>query len=211
MSIKLTFNTTLGVPTWNIPAGRTCTGRSAWCAEHCYACHGNFLYSNVQAAHARNWAQTEDLETFIADMTAECMRWAAKGHKRIRIHSSGDFYSVDYFRAWMDIANACPDLEFFTYTRTWRVGAEMRAVLSEARDVPNLTLWWSTDESMSADEVRVAEESGSPVAYILDQLGSYSKLMPAPNCEKQVIDGANCASCGKCFHKTQRSVTFIAH
>lgn len=37
----------------------------------------------------------------------------------MRIHSSGDFYSPDYADAWIDVANAVPQVMFWAPTRTW--------------------------------------------------------------------------------------------
>jgi hypothetical protein len=204
MKVKLTMNKTLGVPTWNITAGDTCPGRSKWCALNCYACKGNFQYSNVQSAHERNWLSTQDLASWTDAMVAEVQAWAAKGFNRIRVHSAGDFFSVDYFRAWLDVADRCPDVEFFTYTRTWRT-ITFAGVLAEAEARPNFTLWFSTDETTGLPE------SAPRIAYILDKGGFYSPDMPQPNCDKQMLQDANCASCGKCFHRTQTAVTFKAH
>ena len=38
--------------------------------------------------------------------------------KIIRLHSSGDFFSQNYFDAWVKVANEMPDLKFYTYTKS---------------------------------------------------------------------------------------------
>ncbi len=202
--VRFTFNKTLGVPTFNLPAGDSCPGKSKWCQQHCYACKGHFLFPNVGECHMRNWLATQDLETFVDEAITEIQRWASEGHKRIRVHSAGDFYSVDYFRAWLEIASACPDVEFFTYTRTWRIPA-FASVLPEAEQSSNFTLWFSTDPTTGVPE------DAPRIAFILDGGEFYHASMPQPNCDKQTTKGADCASCGKCFHQTQTAVTFMAH
>ena len=210
-TVHFTWNDELGVPTWNLTPGvkGTCIGASDYCRKECYTgadCpKGNWMYDNGTVSRDRNWQSIEDLPRWIDDCVAEVRYWASKGHKRIRIHSSGDFFSVDYFLAWLDVACQCPDTEFFTYTRTWRV-PHMRLHLSLAESVPNFSLWYSTDPS--------TEIPNAPrVSYILDKThGIYDPSMPAPNCDKQIMKGkANCATCGKCFHRTQTAVTFIKH
>jgi hypothetical protein len=37
----------------------------------------------------------------------------------VRVHSSGDFFSPEYARAWIELANQLPDLDFWAPTRTW--------------------------------------------------------------------------------------------
>jgi hypothetical protein len=43
--------------------------------------------------------------------------WATNGGKAIRIHDSGDFFSREYFEAWLDIANKNKHLLFYAYTK----------------------------------------------------------------------------------------------
>ena len=41
-----------------------------------------------------------------------------KGMKTVvRIHDSGDFYSKKYFTSWLNIANQCPAVLFYGYTK----------------------------------------------------------------------------------------------
>lgn len=63
----------------------------------------------------------------------------------MRIHVSGDFYSAAYVRKWIKIAKASPDVQFFAYTRSWRV-AGMLPALIEFGQLPNVQLWWSEDQ-----------------------------------------------------------------
>jgi len=37
--------------------------------------------------------------------------------KVVRIHSSGDFFSLDYFKAWVIVAKNHPEINFFGYTK----------------------------------------------------------------------------------------------
>lgn len=206
----LTFNDSLGVHTFNIPAWSTCPGRTEFCAASCYARKGNFLYGNVIAGqHAR--FEDSRLPDFVERMTREIVR---RGVTLLRIHSSGDFYSLTYLEAWREIARRCPGTRFFVYTRTWRI-PEYRAAL-DAISEPNLVVWYSTDPSMSTETL--AQLAGSPrVAYIHDpKIGAYAEDMPAVNCKKQLDpEKKDCTNCALCWGNRARSrggaVTFHKH
>lgn len=40
--------------------------------------------------------------------------------KKVRLHSSGDFFNEKYFLSWVAVANAMPELIFYTYTKSVR-------------------------------------------------------------------------------------------
>lgn len=114
------------------------------CAHLCYARNGTYMFSNVAAAHVRNLEITLNLSDFIDRMTKELSgkkfaktgtlaryadllsidvlstwqrEWLLSGGKAVRIHDSGDFYSDDYFKAWLVIAEAVKDVFFYAYTK----------------------------------------------------------------------------------------------
>lgn len=113
-----------GIFNWTLPAlvarlsdGRkvtTCTAAGA-CARVCFARNGTFLFSNVIARHVWNLELTIDRpDLFKAWMIEECQE---KPGRWVRIHDSGDFYSDEYLLLWLDIIRACPDVNFYCYTK----------------------------------------------------------------------------------------------
>lgn len=196
----LPLNESLGVHTFNLPAWSTCPGRTEFCAAACYARKGNFLHANVRAAHADNLDRSR-LPEFVETVTKEITR---RGIALLRIHSSGDFYSLPYLETWREIARRCPGTRFFCYTRTWTI-PEYRVAL-DAISEPNLVVWYSTDPSM--DDATLAQLAGSPrVAYIHDpDIGAYHAVMPAANCAKQLDpEKKDCANCALCWGNRARS------
>jgi hypothetical protein len=125
--------------TFNLPAVETCPGLSQACSD-CYAQRGRWLFANVQAALARN-LEMANCPSFVEEMTAEIER---RQIKLVRIHSSGDFFSVAYTEKWLEIVQALPQLTFYAYTRSWRI-PEIAAVLRQMADLPNFKLWLSCD------------------------------------------------------------------
>jgi Gene product 88 len=116
-----------GVFTWTLPALSarlssseifvTCPNAGV-CAKLCYARSGTFNFSNVKKAHtAKLEMLLDDLEGWKAQMLDELTAKRYRGGKYVRIHDSGDFFSVDYFDAWVQIAKQTPDVVFYAYTK----------------------------------------------------------------------------------------------
>lgn len=137
-------NSKLGpwIHSWSLPAGKreTCPGETDLCRRACYAKKNSFAYPSVQTAYRRNKAMAD--KPWFADwMTAELKHRMVR---IVRIHVSGDFYSVEYTRKWHTIVAACPDARFFAYTRSWAVDAMLHDLIQLSR-FPNMALWWSVD------------------------------------------------------------------
>jgi len=62
----------------------------------------------------------------------------------VRVHASGEFYSAEYVRKWIIIANLNPNITFFAYTRSWSDPDVYKELKVLAR-LPNFILWWSCD------------------------------------------------------------------
>ena len=119
-----------GIFTWTIPAlsarvstdgteilVKTCPNAGI-CANLCYARSGTYNFSNVRRAHlAKLELLLNDLAGWEARMTEELRAKRYRGGKYVRIHDAGDFFSPDYFHAWLRIAHATPDVTFYAYTK----------------------------------------------------------------------------------------------
>jgi len=91
----------------------TCPSAGA-CGSVCYALQGSYRWNVVKAARAWNTACTF-LDNFAFHMTK-----ALTKVKRpiVRIHDSGDFYSLRYFQQWVKVAKALPQKTFYAYTKS---------------------------------------------------------------------------------------------
>lgn len=110
-----------GIPAFQSKTGlRTCPNAGK-CAAGCYARMGAYVWSNVsQAYEARLTASQTD--TFIDQVETELQKLYIKAYKLdkqlvIRIHDSGDFYSMEYFQKWNEIAGRNPFIKFYAYTK----------------------------------------------------------------------------------------------
>jgi hypothetical protein len=115
----------VGAWNWTLPAlgaklddGRTvltCPNAGA-CAALCYARNGTYLFPKVKAAHARNLKMVlDDISGWQDAMTAECLK--LKPGSYVRIHDSGDFFSEQYLRAWIQVARDVEGVTFYAYTK----------------------------------------------------------------------------------------------
>jgi hypothetical protein len=127
---------------WSIPAAITCPGMTRACELVCYALQFLFVFTrNFDLHHSQyEWAKTAPVK-FATAMIAE-IRF--KRVKVLRIHVAGDFFSVEYIRAWIRIARSCRGTTFVFYSRSWRV-PELVPPLLELAALPNVWAWWSAD------------------------------------------------------------------
>lgn len=121
---------------FDLPAGVTCPAASlckAWVDRltghltdgssaifRCYAASIEARYKNVLAAHYKNADALKSCKS-IQEMAQLILDNLDDKIKVVRIHASGDFYSVDYFKAWVLVAQARPEITFFAYTKFYPV------------------------------------------------------------------------------------------
>lgn len=155
------------IPAWYaiLPSGErfmTCP-KAGPCAQFCYARSGAYRFSNVLKAHTANLTRyLDNREEWIGAIIAELQRrkfrpngeprslpiedddwlraWADAGGAAVRIHDSGDFFSEQYLRDWLEIAQAVPDVLFYAYTKE----IEMFRSVPEADQIANFRYLFST-------------------------------------------------------------------
>jgi len=114
------------------------------CAKFCYAKNGTYLFPKVKGKHLSNLLLVRDDPEWVEKMSEELRlkKFRPKGFIRevpglestghlprdvqelllagsaaIRIHDSGDFFSLEYLKGWIEIAEAFPDVLFYAYTK----------------------------------------------------------------------------------------------
>ena len=105
---------------FSIPAYKTKSGKvtcpfAAACVKYCYAQKGNYTrYPIVQEVQEKKYEISKQ-NNFNSLMNAEIKK---KKATHIRIHDSGDFYSVKYLQKWVQIAEYNPSIIFYAYTKS---------------------------------------------------------------------------------------------
>lgn len=106
---------------FSLPACATCCPNAGKCKMGCYAKKGRMACPTAQNAYYENYDMVVDgslWKQLDAEITVlECK--AEREHKqlRIRVHDSGDFFSVEYANRWMDVMRNHPDVVFYAYTK----------------------------------------------------------------------------------------------
>jgi hypothetical protein len=136
-------NSKLGSAVWHfsLPAIKTCVNHSGLCAKLCYATKGHYRYASVQQREAIN-EEMRKQPNWVARVVSQI---ALHDIRKVRIHTSGDFDSVEYAESWVKIAEKRTETRFWAYTRSWAT-PEILAVLDRFSRLPNVSLWHSCDK-----------------------------------------------------------------
>lgn len=110
--------------TWSLPSIITCPYATEMCKKKCFA-KKNETFQSVRDSRNRNLDETKK-ETFVQDMINilefQLQRKKIQGKKIfVRIHTSGDFYNVEYFEKWVSITEHFKDNDkilFQAYTKS---------------------------------------------------------------------------------------------
>ena len=106
------------VYSWGIPAYKsetgliTCPGAKT-CITGCYARNGRYVMRNVKLAQETRLALSLT-DSFVDVITEEIKR---RRVSKLRVHDSGDFYSLEYLKKWIAIAEKNPQTFFYAYTK----------------------------------------------------------------------------------------------
>lgn len=124
----------------------TCPGRTDTCSARCYALKGRT--AGRQPAYQANWDFARD-KSFAAWLIGEIVRGKIA---TVRVHVSGDFFSVAYARTWLRVMRECCDTQFYLYTRSWRE-PRYAEVFTQMAALPNVSVWYSVDRDSGYPEV----------------------------------------------------------
>lgn len=102
-----------GIYTFGLPPVSTCPFAGA-CKSFCYARKGFYRFPNVSQVQAKRLEATKR-QDFVQIMVDEI---TSRSVKRLRIHDSGDFYSLTYLKRWIAIAQALPSVRFYAYSKS---------------------------------------------------------------------------------------------
>ena len=198
-------NNKLGtIPAWNILPGCTCSpeARRTCFVDGCYAvknacCHGYDIDTNNCL---RAWTENtvlirKDLKVFKALMISYLDKTRPEF---FRIHSSGDFDSIEYAQAWYEIIELFPDIKFLAFTKQFDI---LRAVpFYKLPDNPVVLSGWTG--------IRIPNDLRAlyPVAWCDD--GTEFRIP-----EDAIECPGNCEACGMCWALSDigRDVKFKKH
>ena len=105
---------------FSIPAYKTKSGKvtcpfAAACVKYCYAQKGNYTRFPIVQELMEKKYEIRKQTNFNSFMNEEIQK---KKPTHIRIHDSGDFYSIKYLLKWVNIALDNPKVIFYAYTKS---------------------------------------------------------------------------------------------
>ena len=201
--------------TFGLPAGKaySCPGATSICESVCYAGKLEKLFKGVRVNLLHNWELLKDadhdtmealLMEMIADFKIDCDK--KKAPKLFRIHWDGDFFNDEYAFAWKHVILNHPDIQFWVYTR-------VKSAAVMLKDIPNLSLYYSTDSENKDTGIGLKKDHGIRLAYLAKNFALGQADMkeltskPGAKCPENLKaiplisqKGSACISCGLCVY-----------
>lgn len=192
-----------GIGKVSLPAVQTCPGRGE-CEKFCYAAKmmQRFpAYNNMVQTHQQILEENPEayLDTVIHDIQVG-------GYEVVRVHESGDFYSLDQVDLWRKIALTLPNVQFYAYTRSWKVDESTHGALpmslKRLGELDNFSIRASVEPNETPPTgwayttVVAKDETNRPDGGII--------------CHEQTGKKPNCKECGVCW-KSDVPVLFRKH
>lgn len=181
--------------------GGSCPGATGECELICYAkrAQRNPLLHQL-------WTANTERGDVLPPLPADA--------KIVRMHVSGDFDTQAYVAAWYGMADRHPQVTFYGYTRSWRVGI-LRYELDAFGRLPNVKLWASIDKEMkylpTSDWSRAWLDDDPRIEKITDKSYKTFDGKIAIICPEETGLLPNCAACKFCFVTRSRDLVFVRH
>ena len=143
---KTSIENKMRVMNFSLPAYKTITGKTVCpfakdCIKYCYAQKGNYRYPSVIKG-LNNRYELSKTADFVPKMNATII---LERPTHVRIHDSGDFYSIAYLNKWIDIAKANTNVIFYAYTKSIKFFVDglllpknLKIIFSEGSKTDNL-------------------------------------------------------------------------
>lgn len=197
--------------TWSLPSRKTCPYATEMCKKRCFA-KKNETFKGVRLSREKNFEETKK-DTFVQDMINHLeyhlSRPKAKNKKIfVRIHTSGDFYSFEYFDKWYNIARYFNDnnkILFQAYTKSidyvysWIKGdlADYEVTDSEvfyALEELNIHLVYSIWEDTELCDIDLAENLG-----LQTFTASHKNVIDEKVDNGYFLCNSDCGNCKECY------------
>ena len=143
---KTSIENKMRVMNFSLPAYKTITGKTVCpfakdCVKYCYAQKGNYKYPSVIKG-LNNRYELSKTADFVPKMNATII---LERPTHVRIHDSGDFYSIAYLKKWVQIANDNKGVIFYAYTKSikffidgLKLPKNLKIIFSEGSKTDNL-------------------------------------------------------------------------
>ena len=181
------------VPNFSLTPGVTCSEDACKTCyvDGCYARKAYRMYPAVRSAWDKNTDYAKNnTELIFGEL---CQYFSKYQPKLFRVHTAGDFVSVEYAKIWNEIAHLFPDCKFLAFTKRYDI-------VRQIEWADNFSIVFSSWTGVEFDR------TGFPVAWMND--GKEDRIpSDALQCP------GNCETCGMCFElkKIGKDVVFGKH
>lgn len=198
---------------------KDCPMRSAGCEAVCYATKGNHLFPSVRESRERSYNVSRrddfsDVMTHTIRTEKQSKRYA-DATMIIRIHESGDFYSVQYLRKWLEVwtnVETVDGVMSVFYTKSFpfflMLTEAETATVNRLLEAGKLAMNLSVDDTTTSEQWKAVFEMKRrfPKANI------YRCTEDVENTEHDnVCDCSDCARCGHCNKGTGKTTVVKIH
>lgn len=146
------------ITTFSLPAGYTCpgareclsradrnTGRIRDGRHTLVRCYASSMEARRPSVRAARWHNLELLKACKSpgEMARLILASLSPYAGFVRVHDAGDFYSADYFDAWLEVARQRPRSTFYAYTKSlpfWVRRLSLVGTGREPGELPNFVL-----------------------------------------------------------------------
>ena len=183
---------------FNLPAIKSCPFATEHCRKYCYARKAEKVYPDVLPARERNFKASQE-KSFVDDMITLIMAKREKQHKKtlvVRIHESGDFYNKEYANKWLEIARRCKGVTFMAYTKSFKY---FDGVKLPRNFVLRASIWDDTTKEQKEIVTR-----NNWAIYTAVQQFTENDSFTRCRC-------SDCATCGKCWKKSEKDIRCEIH
>lgn len=167
--------------------GGTCPGASPVCEMVCYA---------------KRIVRNQPLWDLMRENSQRScvVGYLPKGAELVRLHVSGDFDTAHYINSWTRLVQVNPSVQFWGYTRSWRIPSLFPA-LQELQRCENMQLFASMDSGTPEDP-----PEGWRVAWLEEDPRARGVV-----CFEERQLHPNCEACGYCYAGLGGDVIFKLH
>ena len=110
-----------GIPAYQSRTGFKTCPMAGECAKGCYAQAGAYVWPAVTEAYEYRLRVTlgpNFEKLMMRELTTKLTTAKRKDQKLVvRIHDSGDFYSLTYLERWVNVMKTFPEVHFYAYTK----------------------------------------------------------------------------------------------
>ena len=211
----LTFN----YAQFNTRALKDCPFKSAGCTAVCYATKGNHVFPSVTESREHSFMDSQRADFAEAMVytihTEQKSKRYSSAVMLIRIHESGDFYSLQYLRKWVQVWKAVEHndgVQFTVYTKSFKfflmLSEEETSIVNGCLVSGRVAINLSLDDTTTSEQWKAYYECKKR----FPKMNTYYCTEHVDNVKHDnVCDCADCAKCGKCNHGDGKTTVVKIH